>query len=420
MTAEKDILNRLLDKYENSKHLTQLGVSHRRVMLSKMEKELPGYTYEVASVRDAYHMAARELEQKGLVTLEWLDNHLLLSCIILQLEQVMVCYERAGRIHPAQRSASVVAMITTHLHNIKTPWIKSWAKETCTKAKEQMQIPAFCKENLKRLEELLVAFRTYDAMQESMTMRAFSSKCFCDTKYFERNIRELFLRIARRYDANLSLACEEHALGLREQLAVLGIYARHELYELAGNCTLQTKYGKIDVGATSFFGLAIPGTLVDEMVMVDMHQIHCITFIENKTNYDEYLLSERTEHELVVYHGGFMSPQKRKFFGLLAKSAISTTDIRFWADIDLGGFQMFWQLQQQIPQLQPMRMEADFVEQYHKNGLIRSDSYLQKLQTVLENGAYPMFSKSIMAILKYGVTIEQETFLNSGNIFELM
>ena len=37
------ILSRLLDKYENSKHLLQPGVSTRRVMLRIDQKELPEY-----------------------------------------------------------------------------------------------------------------------------------------------------------------------------------------------------------------------------------------------------------------------------------------------------------------------------------------------------------------------------------------
>ncbi len=412
MTPKQEILNRLLDKYENSKHLTQPGVSTRRVMLSIKKKDLPGYTYEVASVRDAYHAAAQELERRGLVSLEWLDDNLLLSSVILNLEQVMQCYAEVGRTHPARRAAAVSDLIAGNLKNVTVPWIKSWEKDTCTKAEEHMRVPAFCKENLSLLQDLLVAFQEYDAMQESMTMRAFSSKCFHDTKYFERNIRDLFLRIACQYDADLSIACEENELGVRDQLAVLGIYARPEVYEFAGNCILETKYGHIDVGAAPLSGLAIPSTLVNDIVSVDIHAIKCITFIENKTNYDEYLLSERTEHELVVYHGGFMSPQKRKFFRLLAQAAPNAAAIRFWADIDLGGFQIFQHLRGLIPQLQPMRMAGSFVEKYHETGLARSEVYLSKLQAVLAEGTCALFSEAITAILKYGVTIEQETFLN--------
>lgn len=69
-------------------------------------------------------------------------------------------------------------------------------------------------------------------------MRAFSSQCYHDTKYFERCVRERFLRIAQTYDTGLAQASEEGELGIRGQLAYLGIYARPELYELAGNSVI--------------------------------------------------------------------------------------------------------------------------------------------------------------------------------------
>ena len=45
------ILNRLLDKYESSKHLMEHGVSNRRVMLriASGKKEFPEYDYQDAS-----------------------------------------------------------------------------------------------------------------------------------------------------------------------------------------------------------------------------------------------------------------------------------------------------------------------------------------------------------------------------------
>ena len=84
------------------------------------------------------------------------------------------------------------------------------------------------------MRDLLGALRGYAALSGSITMRAFSSRCFSDTKYFERNVRDLFLTIARKYDTELALACDENELGEREQLAFLGIYARPELMSLPG------------------------------------------------------------------------------------------------------------------------------------------------------------------------------------------
>lgn len=73
---------------------------------------------------------------------------------------------------------------------------------------------------------------------------------------------------------------------------------------------------------------------------------------------------------------------------------------------------MFAHLQSILPQLQPMRMSGNLVEKYHQNGLKRTEKYLSKLQTDMQNGEYLLFEDAITEILKYGITIEQEVFLN--------
>ena len=73
---------------------------------------------------------------------------------------------------------------------------------------------------------------------------------------------------------------------------------------------------------------------------------------------------------------------------------------------------MFRQLQGLIPALTPMRMSGEYVERFHQYGLMRSKEYLSALETDAKNGEYPLFSEAIEKILRYGVTIEQEVFLN--------
>ena len=411
MTEQRMILNRLLDKYENSRHLSEPGASTRRVMLRVEKKELPEYLYEDAAIRDSYNEAALELEKQHLVQLEWVKGRPVLSAVVLRLDRIMPCYAAAERVHPRVRAKQVTDAVRAGLGGTAVPWIAAWRADVCKSADEEMKVPAFCKKDTAILRDLLCAFREYAALSGSITMRAFSSRCFSDTKYFERNVRDLFLTIARKYDTELALACDENKLGEREQLAYLGVYARPELYELAGNCTIRTNQGSICIGAAPY-GLAIPGTLVDFIAEIDLTAIRCITFIENKTNYDAYVLSEKQPEELVVYHGGFLSPQKKRLVTLIAHAASETTTIRFWADIDVGGFRMFRHLQELIPSLMPMRMSGEFVDSFHEHGLARSEAYLSSLRIDMENGKYPLFRDAIERILNYGVTIEQETFLN--------
>ena len=411
MKEAQVILNRLLDKFENSKHLSEPNTSRRRVMLRIDKRELPEYQYEDAAVRDAYNAAARELERQALVRLEWARKQSVLSCIVLDLERVAQCYECADRVHPRKKAEEVANIIMQKLEDNPVPWIAAWRDAVCAQVRNSMKVPTYCRENDGLLQELLLTFQRYAELSGSVTMRAFSSQCFHDTKYFERNVRELFLTIARKYNTQLAAACTEAELGERDQLAFLGIYARPELYELSGDCAICLKKGELRLSAAEPYGLALPSTLVSEIVDIELKNICCITFIENKTNYDEYLLAEKQPEELVVYHGGFLSPRKKKLFEKLAAAAGETMQIRFWADIDLGGFCMFENLQTVFPQLEPMRMEGRFVEQYHKNGLKRPEQYLKKLMEERNAGRHTMFVDAIDKILQYGVTIEQETFL---------
>ena len=411
MTKQMTILNRLLDKYENSKHLSAPGTSARRVMLRVEKKDFPEYIYEDAAIRDAYNEAALSLEKQNLVQLEWVNDHLLLSTVVLRLDQIMRCYAAAERVHPKVRADHVVQLIDNSLKGVTVPWIIAWKTDVCRSASEQLKIPDFCKTDDAILQNLLCSFREYASLSGSITMRAFSSKCFSDTKYFERNIRNLFLRAARKYDADLALSCDENELGEKEQLAFFGIYARPELYELAGNCRIRTVQGDICVGA-ALYGLALPSTLIDFITAIDLSEIRHITFIENKTNYDEYVMSEKQPEELVIYHGGFLSPQKRKLVTLIADASPENIQIRFWADIDMGGFRMFGNLQKLIPSVTPMRMEGNFVDKFREHGLVRSKEYLSELAAELKSGRYLLFKDAIEKILSYGVTIEQEAFLN--------
>ena len=412
MTEQRIILSRLLDKFENSKHLSDPGTSHRRVMLRVEKKELPEYRYEDATTRDAYNEAARMLEAKQLVQLEWVKGRPLLAVVVLNLEQVMLCYTELGRVHPQTRANHIATLIDGSLEGVSIPWIVAWKKDICSEAVEHLKIPNFCKSDDTLLHDLLRSFQEYATLPGSITMRAFSIKCFSDTKYFERNIRDLFLRIARKYDNALALACEENNLGEKAQLAFLGIYARPEHYELAGNCLIRTQQGELDLKASGRCGLALPSTLIDSITEIEMSSIDCITFIENKTNYDEYIASEKQSGELVIYHGGFLSPQKRRLFTLIANGVDAKLNVRFWADIDKGGFQMFQHLQELIPALVPMRMSGEFVDKFHEHGLARSKEYLSALKTDLKTGKYLLFQDAIEKILSYGVTIEQEAFLN--------
>ena len=81
------LLSHLLNKYENSKHLTHPGTSSRRVMLRIEKHEFPEYAYEDAQIRDTWNDVVNDLETRGLISAQWVYGRPVLSNVILNLEQ---------------------------------------------------------------------------------------------------------------------------------------------------------------------------------------------------------------------------------------------------------------------------------------------------------------------------------------------
>ena len=412
MKEQEVILSRLLDRFETSKHLLEPGVSKRRVMLRIERKELPEYRYDQsAELRDAWNAAAETLQEQGIVTIEWARPKLM-GVLNLNLEKTEEAYQLCGRVHPRARAEAFIKTVEEMLSSVRSAWIISWKEEVCDKARNTFHIPGFCQTDFTLLDLLLRAFKVYDGLNGApVSQRAFSIACFHDSKTFEREVRDEFLRIATRFDPEFTEMNGTREISAREKLAMLGIYVRPELFELCGDCAIRTETGRLEIAAMGNSGIGVAGTAVENIRTFELDHIHCITFIENKTNYDEYLITEKKEDELVLYHGGILSPQRKAFFEKLAKSVTTEQSVQFWADIDLGGFLMFERLKTIFPTLRPMRMAAENVRIHREHGLMREKAYLTRLQEEIEKGRFPEFRETIAEILSCGVTIEQESFL---------
>ena len=116
-------------------------------MLRIDKRELPEYQYEDAVVRDAYNIAARELEQQALVRLEWARKQSVLSCIVLDLERVAQCYECADRVHPRKKAEEVANIIMQKLADNPVPWIAAWRDAVCAQVRNSMKVPTYCRGN---------------------------------------------------------------------------------------------------------------------------------------------------------------------------------------------------------------------------------------------------------------------------------
>ena len=415
MNEEKLILGRLLDKYEQSAHFSEPGRSNRRVLIKTTGNGLPEYDYQDVKIRDAFNTVIRDLIAKEVVFAEWLSGRkkLVFKEIWLNLEKLETAYILAERQPLQNKIDEYCSLFKSSAERVNAHWIKTFLTNQLEQLSTTNHLSGIYKKGYAHCSNVLKALEHYDILTESgMTMRAFSIACYRDSKFFERYIRDDFLTIAREYSEQLVEILSDHDLSDREQLACLGIYARPEIYEFAGPLIIETEYGTCDCSPLSKYGCAVTSTAAVGIRKLRADNVRRIIFIENKTNYDDYIEKFRQNDELIIFHGGFQSPQKMKLIQKIMSSCSALTECLFWADIDIGGFRMFAKLKSLIPELTPWRMGVAEVERYATLGLKRSSSYMKELERFLLYPDATLFAAAIKALLHNDITIEQEVMLN--------
>jgi hypothetical protein len=415
MNEEKIILNRLLDKYEQSTHFSEPGRSNRRVLIKTNGNGLSEYDYQNVNIRDIFNVAIRNLMDKEVIFAEWLPGRkqLVVKELWLNLGKLETAYILAERQPLQNKIDEYCDLLKALTERVKTAWIYKFLTAEVEKLSLSNRLSGIYKKGYAHFKDVLNALEHMDLLDDNgITMRAFSIACYHDSKYFEKNIRDDVLTIAREYCPPLSELLADHDLSDREQLACLGIYARPEIYEFAGPLIIETEEGICDCSPLSRFGCALISTAVDGIQKLYLNNIHRIMFIENKTNYDEYIEKARRSDELVIFHGGFLSPQKKKLLSKIVSSCQLSTEYLFWADIDLGGFKMFAQLKKMVPELVPWKMGPTEVEHYAALGFKRNNRYMKELESFLSFPDGILFTDTINALLLNDITIEQEVMLN--------
>ena len=257
MTEAKLILNRLLDKYEQSVHFIQPGRSNRRVLIKAEKGSLPEYDYENADVRDAYNTAIHFLEKKEIIFAKWLPGRkqMVAKEIWLNLNRLETAYKLAERQSLHRQIDEYCKIMQVSTMSVNTPWIKTFLNNQVEKLCSDNHLIGLYRKGIQHIKHILNALESYDHLNDKgITMRAFSIICYHDSKFFEKNIRDDFLSIARQYHPPLVELLAYQDLSVREQLAYLGIYVRPEIYEFAGSVKIKTIEGICDFSPLSRYG----------------------------------------------------------------------------------------------------------------------------------------------------------------------
>lgn len=411
---ETIIIEILLDKFIKSKPFVT-GEERKRAVILKFDKtNFPQYDYEDYDIKEKYYNAVKYLEQLNLVSVKYRKGVVhFIEEVRLNIDNVDESYKFIGKDPLIDKIEKLKLRLKKSLSICKIDWLKSFFEFDLDKLCEKNKLVGLWKKDINYLEEVFIAL---DCLSETVlapiTQRVFSIRCYHNSKYFERVIQKDIVNIIRTNEPTISDMLEtEIELSDRVILAQVGIILRAEVFEFCGNISMETNLGKCDFSVFKN-GACIRSEIVGELRKINFAKaINRVVFIENKTNYNEYILKLKNDNELVIFHGGFFSPQKADFFKLLNQNKPEDVICVFWADIDYGGFKMFARLKEIFNGLQPMCMDKDSYCNYKQYGLSHSDKYFENLSKLLNDKNFEIFYEVIYEILENKKTIEQEIML---------
>lgn len=413
MGHDAAILNLLLDRYERSGHCLPGKQSNKRIALTMRPKEYAAYKDNDPDVQEI-NSAVLAMENEGLVSFTWRKGYenWLLDKVYLELDRLSDAYARVNRIPLAVTARTLRQLIQSAEEQITTPWKCQFLSDEDARLCEKLH-PSQLLPQETSLAEAILKVLAYTEQGPEL-MRVISTNCFRDSKYLEKSLLSKLVSIAKAYEPELMRyhAMEEDVLSQNEVLKQIGILTYPEIYEMHGSVSLVLEGAVIDIGLFSG-GFCLQSENVGSISKLQLGGIKTVLFVENRTNYRRLVLNGGLEDTLIVFHGGFYSQAKRNYFRLIADVISPSTEVKFWGDIDLGGFLMFTRLKRDLfPRLVSYRMDQDEYEVYKAFGVERSTTYLDMLRQRMADESFdPTFNSVAEAIIANGRTIEQEIML---------
>lgn len=418
MDYERWILEQLLEKYEKSKaYATDIFV--KRISIDVKKEHRIQAILEQIDEKRVFLSVLDTLKEEGIIDYSWVKyeegNLIDRIWLIPEKDAIAKCYRKAERIPAKEKAAILAELLKTYSEKIdRTTALFSFFREMQEEICKKKRIPQFFTENAGLNEDIVKSLVYMENNQDEQLERILSSQLYGDSKYFERNVKARALKILRY----MKTKEEEDAVGDEELLHEKGIVRWPEVLEFTGNILVRMKDGDIIDFRTQKYGAYINSDtlkMVDEVMLENVKQI---IWIENKANYVWYVSHMKTEHDLVLYHGGCYSPVKGRWFqNVYAGSRKQQGEVNYfhWSDIDIGGFHIFSRLKKNIvPELMPYKMDKETLEKYRDSAMeIKSQTYLKTLENMAGNCEYREFHQVIREMLDGRIRLEQEQIITN-------
>ena len=343
---EEKIINKLLDKYENSKSFIGQNKVNQRFSV-KIATVFPRYTdHSNFEIFQAVNEAVDVLVRKSMVRAKANLAHVY-SNVILNIDNIEETYNYVGRVSKRDVNSTVLELLKRYKerNEIITRYCKAQIERISLNKSIQ-----FFNDDVLELENILIAVDELLKVESETFVRDFSVKVFKDSKAFEKIVNKV-----------ISLIYEFGDFPEKEQvLGNLNIIKNPTYVNFKGSGSITIKGQKIDLSNLNS-DIAISSIMLPDIEKIEVVGKAVIT-IENLTSFHTFYDKDM----FVIYLGGYHNSIRREF---IKKIYCQNSDIAFFhfGDIDAGGFYILEHLRQQTGvDFIPYKMNVDTIMKFSK------------------------------------------------------
>ena len=389
-TFEKNLLNKLLDKYESSK-LSKGGTAvSRSIKLTPKDDVLSSYTasdsYKYADENDAI---IKRLEVKGFIKTEW--NYDTFKSLTLNIDNVDSLYDYLNRDKPADELNRIKEVLSQYEFD---GFINDFIDYVSDYIKTKYDYPKSYFVDSKQLKLLLDIFTQLFKLEEDMKKRDFSVKYLGDSKLFE-SVQGKVIKIIKDFDSNTYDNDEE-------VLAAYNIVKNTSYAILKNKLIFKLNDCVIDLDKLEF-EYSLSDEMIKNLEILNSNVSKVIT-VENLTSF--YSLDDKDA--VIIYLAGFHNHTKQALLKKIYDNYPNAEYLHF-SDIDAGGFWIYQTLKEKtgIPFI-PYRMDVkELVD--NKNNLKKlTENDKKRLSNMLLDSRFDVFKDTIEYMLDNNVKLEQE------------
>ncbi|NLZ80788.1 MAG: DUF2399 domain-containing protein [Clostridiales bacterium] len=346
----KKILDKLLDKYENSKTFTGDNKVNQKFSY-QIEKIFPEYADE--SKYEAFVMindAIKDLQEQNFIIAK-LHRNSVYKTVTLNTENLLKIYELLNR-KPKRDIHDELITVLEHYRLDDSP-LSLYAELQLKKIKENKVVEYFIGD-IKEYKDLLKAVKYSCKNEEEIFIRDFSIKIFGDSKRFEElspKIKSLLFEYGHFPEKEMIL--EE--LNIIKTPTYVAMKGSAEIYFGTQKLDLSLMQGDISVSSITLNDIAGVKVTGDKVITVEN-----LTSFHTMKNLNEV----EKEHAFIIYLGGFHNAIRREF---IKKIYNENPDCQYYhfGDIDVGGFYIYEHLKRKtgVP-FKRYKMDIEILEKH--------------------------------------------------------